>query len=223
MYVPRVKICCINSIDEARMAIRYGASAIGLVSEMPSGPGPIPEPLILEIASSIPPAVSSFLLTSLTDVKDIIEQQKRCRTNTIQLTDRLQKGTHTELKAALPGINIVQVIHVMGADAIEEAKEVAPNVDAILLDSGNPNLKKKELGGTGRTHDWDISRGIKESIDVPIFLAGGLRTGNVAAAIQNVKPYGVDLCSGFRTDDNLDETKLASFFKEVRRSMNIEH
>lgn len=205
------------------MAIRYGASAIGLVSEMPSGPGPIPESLILEIASSIPPAVASFLLTSLTDVKDIIEQQMRCRTNTIQLTDRLQNGTHAELKAALPGISIVQVIHVMGTDAIEEAKAVAPNVNAILLDSGNPNLKKKELGGTGRTHDWDISRGIKESVDVPTFLAGGLNPENVATAVRNVKPYGVDICTGVRTDDKLDEKKLASFFKEVRGSMNIEY
>ena len=216
MYVPRVKICCISSIDEARMAIQYGASAIGLVSEMPSGPGPIPESLIYEIASSIPPGIASFLLTSLTDVKDIVEQQKRCRTNTIQLTDRLQKGAHAELKAALPGINIVQVIHVMGADAIEEAKEVAPDVNGILLDSGNPNLKKKELGGTGRTHDWDISLRIRESVDVPIFLAGGLKPDNVAVAIQNVKPYGIDICTGVRTDDKLDEKKLASFFKEVR-------
>ncbi len=216
MYLPRVKICCIKSVDEAAMAVRYGASAIGLVSEMPSGPGPIPESSIAEIASTIPPGVATFLLTSLTDTRKVIEQQRRCRTNTIQLTDRLQTGTYAELRAALPGIRIVQVIHVISEAAIKEAREVAPEVHAILLDSGNPNLQKKELGGTGRTHDWDISRRVKESVRVPVFLAGGLREDNVVEAIRTVKPYAVDTCSGVRTDGDLDEEKTAAFFEKVR-------
>jgi phosphoribosylanthranilate isomerase len=216
MYIPRVKICCIQSIHEAAVAVRYGASAIGLVSEMPSGPGPIPESSIIEISSAIPPGVATFLLTSLTDAGEIIEQQRRCRTNTIQLTDRLQTGTYAELQDALPGIRIVQVIHVTAEDAIQEAKEVAPDVHAILLDSGNPSLQTKELGGTGKTHDWDISRRLKESVNVPVFLAGGLREDNVTEAIRTVKPYAVDVCSGVRTDGNLDEKKLATFFENVR-------
>ena len=187
MYVSRVKVCCIQNVHEAAMAVRYGASAIGLVSEMPSGPGPIPESSITEIASSIPPGVGTFLLTSLTDAREIIEQQRRCRTNTIQLTDRLQTGTYTDIRDALPGTCIVQVIHVITDDAIQEARTVAPEVHAILLDSGNPNLRKKELGGTGRTHDWDISRRIRESVNVPVFLAGGLRADNVVEAIRTVR------------------------------------
>ncbi len=201
------------------MAVQYGASAIGLVSEMPSGPGPIPESLITEISSTIPPGVGSFLLTSLTDVGEIIEQQRRCRTNTIQLTDRLQTGTYGELRASLPGISIVQVIHVTAEEAVKEAREVASEVHAILLDSGNPNLPKKELGGTGRTHDWNISRRIKECVQVPVFLAGGLRENNVVEAIRAVKPYAVDVCSGVRTDGNLDERKLAAFFEKVRKPL----
>lgn len=216
MYFPCVKICCIKSVDEAAMAIRYGASAIGLVSEMPSGPGPIPESLITKISTTIPPGVSTFLLTSLTDASEIIAQQKRCRTDTIQLTDRLQIGSHVKLRAALPGIKIVQVIHVLTDDATEEAREVAPEVHAILLDSGNPNRQKKELGGTGRTHDWDISRRIIKGVNVPVFLAGGLRGDNVDEVIRTVRPYGVDVCSGVRTNGHLDEVKLAAFIKKVR-------
>ena len=216
MYVPRVKICCIKSVDEAAMAVQYGASAIGLVSEMPSGPGPIPESLIFEISSTIPPGVAAFLLTSLTEGREIIEQLRRCSTNAVQLTDRLQTGAHAAIRTALPGIRIVQVIHVIGEDAIKEAKDVAPEVHAILLDSGNPNLRKKELGGTGRIHDWDLSRRITESVSVPVFLAGGLREDNVAEAIRTVNPYAVDVCSGVRTNGNLDEKKLAAFFEEVR-------
>ncbi len=219
MKIIRVKICCIGSIEEAKTAIKFGASALGLVSEMPSGPGVISEELISKIASITPPGISSFLLTSKQDVGSIVDQQRRCGTNTIQLCDRLIHGTYKELREALPGIKIVQVVHVTGEGSIEEAVHVSKNVDAILLDSGNQNLEVKELGGTGRVHDWSISRKIRESINIPLFLAGGLTSENVKEAIENVKPFGLDVCSGVRTNGKLDEKKLKLFFKSVNEIM----
>lgn len=200
------------------MAIEHGASAVGLVSEMPSGPGPIPESLIAEIAATIPPSVSSFLLTCRQDAASIINQQRRLRVNTIQLCDRLPAGSHRELRDALPGVSLVQVVHVTGPESVDEAISIAPQVDAVLLDSGNQSLEIKELGGTGRTHDWSLSRKIREAIDVPLFLAGGLRPHNVAAAIQEVQPFGIDVCSGLRTGGALDRHKLAEFFTAIRDS-----
>ena len=213
---PRVKICCIASVEEAWLAIEHGASAVGLVSAMPSGPGPIPETLIAEIAATIPPGVSSFLLTCLQDAASIIDQQRRLKVNTIQLCDRLPSGAHKELRESLPGVSLVQVVHVTGPESFAEAIAVAPNVDAVLLDSGNQSLAIKELGGTGRTHDWSLSRKIREAIDVPLFLAGGLKPHNVAAAIQEVQPFGIDVCSGLRTNGALDRHKLSDFFTQVR-------
>lgn len=213
---PRVKICCIASVEEAWLAIEHGASAVGLVSAMPSGPGPIPETLIAEIAATIPPGVSSFLLTCAQDTASIIDQQRRLKVNTIQLCDRLPSGAHKELREALPGVSLVQVVHVTGPESVAEAIAVAPNVDAVLLDSGNQSLAIKELGGTGRTHDWSLSRKIREAIDVPLFLAGGLKPHNVAAAIQEVQPFGIDVCSGLRTNGALDRHKLSDFFTQVR-------
>ena len=198
------------------MAIDSGANAIGLVSAMPSGPGPIPEDLIAEIAATVPPAVSSFLLTCLQDAPSIIDQQRRLRVNTIQICDRLTTGTYHEIHDALPGIKLVQVIHVTGPESVDEAISVAPNVDAILLDSGNQSLAIKELGGTGRTHDWSLSRKIREAIEVPLFLAGGLNPTNVAAAIREVQPFGIDVCSGLRTEGALDPQKLARFIRAIR-------
>ena len=203
-WAPRAKVCCISSIWEAGIAMRAGADAVGLVSDMPSGPGVIPEELIVEIARVVRPPIGSFLLTSLTDADAIVDQQRRCRTNTIQICDRLTRGTHDDLRASLPGISLVQVIHVAGPKSVDEAVAVAPFVNAILLDSGNPSLAIKELGGTGRQHNWAVSRSIRESVDVPVFLAGGLNAGNVREAIETVGPYGVDVCSGVRTD-GLDE------------------
>lgn len=212
---PRVKVCCIQSVEEAQLAIRYGASALGLVSRMPSGPGVIDEDLIAEIAARVPPPVATFLLTSAESAEEIIAQQRRTRVNTIQIVDRLQPGAHAELRRALPGISLVQVIHVTGEESIDEARSVASGVDALLLDSGNPKLAVKELGGTGRTHDWRISRRIREAVDVPVFLAGGLKAENVRDAIAAVGPFALDLCSGLRTGGALDEEKLARFFAEL--------
>jgi phosphoribosylanthranilate isomerase len=215
---PRVKICCIRSVDEAWMAIRHGAAAVGLVSEMPSGPGIIPEALIAQVAAIVPPAVSAFLLTSKPDAASIIAQQRRCGVDTLQLCDCLPSGDYRNLREALPGINLVQVIHVTGPESIEEAVSVAPHVDGLLLDSGNRSLPVKVLGGSGQIHDWQISRAIREAVDLPVFLAGGLNPDNVAEAIRQVGPFGVDVCTGVRTDGSLDEAKLIQFFNQIETS-----
>jgi phosphoribosylanthranilate isomerase len=215
--ITRVKICCISSYDEARMAIEYGASAIGLVGKMPSGPGPISDELIRHIAEIVPPPVATFLLTSETSVNRIIEHHHRTKTNTIQIVDSLSAGTYSQLKEGLPGVKIVQVIHVIDEKSVDEALEISGMVDAILLDSGNPNLKIKELGGTGRVHNWKLSRQIREGSRCPVFLAGGLNPENVRQAIEEVQPFAVDVCSGVRTDGKLDREKLEHFFSEVFR------
>lgn len=212
----RIKICCIQDIHEARLAIDAGADALGLVSEMPSGPGPIPEARIAEIAAAVPPAIGTFLLTSRQDAASLIDQQRRCGTNTLQLVDRTAGEDHARIREALPGIKIVQVVHVTGEGSISEAETAAPHVDAILLDSGNPSLPVKELGGTGRVHDWGISIRIRDAVRVPVFLAGGLHPGNVAEAIRAVEPFGVDVCSGVRTRGKLDPKKLEAFIGAAR-------
>ncbi|MEJ2052639.1 MAG: phosphoribosylanthranilate isomerase [Calditrichaceae bacterium] len=209
---PKVKICCIQSIEEARMAVSKGASAIGLVSEMPSGPGVIPERKIAEIAESVPEDIETFLLTSRQSVRDIVEQHKHCRTTTIQFVDVIKPEIFKELRIKLPHVKFVQVIHIMDQHSVEKAKFIESSVDYLLLDSGNTSLKIKKLGGTGRVHDWHISRQICETVSIPVYLAGGLNPDNVKSAIEKVKPYGVDVCSGLRTNGKLDEQKLNSFF-----------
>ena len=214
----RVKVCCIATTDEARSAVSLGASALGLVSAMPSGPGPIAEALIADIAATVPPGVATFLLTCRQDAPGIVTQQRRCRTNVVQLCDAITLDVHAELRAALPGIGLVQVIHVNGEASVAEAVAAAPHVDAILLDSGQPNAATKTLGGTGRRHDWTVSRHIRQAVAVPVWLAGGLTPDNVAEAIATVGPFGVDLCNGVRTAGRLDAAKLAAFMRATSRA-----
>jgi len=197
------------------LAIGCGASALGLVSAMPSGPGVISEEAIARIADTVPPPIATFLLTSEHLPDAIIAQQRRCRTNTLQLCDHLPATVYPRLRDELPGIALVQVIHVTDSVSVDYAVAAAGHVDALLLDSGNPNLAVKELGGTGRTHDWTLSRRIRDAIGIPLFLAGGLTPTNVADAVAAVQPFGLDLCSGVRTNDNLDPVRLRAFFAAI--------
>ena len=213
--LPRIKICCIKSAEEAALAISCGASAVGLVSSMPSGPGVITEDAIARIADTVPPPVATFLLTSERSPEAIIAQQRRCRTNTLQLCDHLPATVYPRLRDELPGIALVQVVHVTDSASVDYAVSAAAHVDALLLDSGNLSLAVKELGGTGRTHDWTLSRRIRDAVRIPVFLAGGLTPANVAAAIAAVQPFGLDVCSGVRTNDNLDPVKLCAFFAAI--------
>jgi phosphoribosylanthranilate isomerase len=217
MHRTRIKICCIQSEDEARLAIAQGADAVGLVATMPSGPGPIDDELIAAIAARVPPPVATFLLTSETDAEAIIAHARRCRTNTLQLVDHVAPEVYPRLRQALPGIKLVQVIHVGGEESVAEAVAAAAHADALLLDSGQPHAPIKILGGTGRVHDWALSRRIVEAAACPVFLAGGLHANNVQAAIAAVRPFGVDLCTGVRRADDyaLDPVKLAAFVAAV--------
>jgi phosphoribosylanthranilate isomerase len=217
MQKPRVKICCISSRQEAFDAIKFGASAIGLVGAMPSGPGVISDDEIFEIASRVPPPIATFLLTSETNSKQIIQHHKRVQTNTIQIVDELKDNDYRAIRETLPNTKLVQVVHVLDESSIDEALKLAELVDAILLDSGNPKLAVKELGGTGRTHNWNLSRKIVDQSTAPVFLAGGLNPENVREAIETVQPFGVDVCSGVRTDGRLDERKLFGFFAAIEK------
>jgi phosphoribosylanthranilate isomerase len=211
----RIKICCISSEEEARLAIALGADALGLVGKMPSGPGPIEDELIAAITRTIHPPIASFLLTSEQSSQRIIDHIRRTGANTVQIVDELTEGKYAHIREELPLLRLVQVIHVTGEESIDQALRVQDDIDAILLDSGNPKAAVKTLGGTGNTHNWDISRELVKAVKVPVFLAGGLNAGNVQEAIQKVRPFGVDICSGVRTKGLLDAAKLEQFVTAV--------
>jgi phosphoribosylanthranilate isomerase len=218
MKSPRIKICCIQSLAEARLAIRYGATELGFVSHMPSGPGVISENKIAEIIQHVPPSVNSVLLTSKQTVSDIVEQEQRCQADFIQLCDHLNNDVYAQLKEALPDVLLMHVIHINSEADIAEAIEMQHKVDMLLLDSGSKTATTKILGGTGKIHDWRISKKIVEQVSVPVFLAGGLNPENVAEAMKAVNPDGLDVCTGVRTDWCLAEAKLEAFTGAISRT-----
>lgn len=211
----RVKICCITDREALQLAVRHGADALGLVGPMPSGTGIIDLDTARRLAAATPPPVASFLLSCATEPEALLEQARQVAPTAIQIVDAVAPAAYALLRRELPALKIVQVVHVTGEATIRPALEVARQVDALLLDSGVPDAPVKVLGGTGRVHDWAISRRIAEASPVPVFLAGGLTPENVAEAIRTVRPFGVDLCTGLRTAGRLDEQKLAAFMRAV--------
>lgn len=211
----RLKVCCIASPEEARLAIAAGADALGLVAAMPTGPGPISDDLIREIASGVPASVATFLLTSRDDPRAVVEHIRLTGASCVQLVDdTVGDDVWSAIRDASPATRIVQVIHVRDERSVARALEAAEHVDTLLLDSGHP--AKRELGGTGRVHDWTLSRRIVERSKVPVFLAGGLNASNVGDAIRSVRPFGIDLCSGVRTNGALDEGKVRALVQAMR-------
>lgn len=212
----RVKICCMASVAEMQLAVAAGADAVGLVGAMPSGPGPIPDALIAAIATAIPPPVTGFLLTSETSADAIADHIRRTGAGVVQIVSHIEPREAERLSRLAPAVRRVQVIHVEDGSALDLIDAYAAHTHAFLLDSGRPDAAIPTLGGTGNVHDWDVSAAFVARSPLPVFLAGGLNAGNVAAAIRRVRPYGVDLCSGVRTDGALDPHKLAAFMAAVQ-------
>ncbi len=219
----RVKICCIMKSSEAQLALNQGADALGFVSHMPSGPGVLTDAAIRDLIRQLPGETDTWLLTAETQPEAILRQLDYTGATSVQLVDDAGSSTRSILHRERPDIKVVQVIHITPGKDPVPLSHWSNHADALLLDSGNPSGRQRELGGTGRTHDWDLSAKICENASIPVFLAGGLHAGNVVEALSRVKPAGIDVCSGVRTAGELDPTKLEEFMVIVRNAPSSTH
>lgn len=208
IFRTRLKVCCMASPEDIRLAVAYGADALGFVGPMPSGVGPLSISRITELVPLTPPPVASVLLTSKLTAPEILFEARECGCNTVQIVAHIDPAEYPALRR-IRALRFLQVVHVEDRASIALAKDYAGLADALLLDSGRPS--QDELGGTGRTHDWGLSAEIVRSVATPVLLAGGLDASNIVEAVRTVRPYGVDLCSRIRTDGKLDEAKLKAF------------
>lgn len=213
----RIKICCIASLEEAQLAIHAGADAVGFVCATPTSARSIDKQSVALITPLIPPPIETFLLTSERTASSIAKHVRLTGVSTVQILSPIGLAESKRLSELIPTVRRVQVIHVESEVALELIDTYAPFVHSFLLDSGRPNLNTPEYGGTGRTHDWSISAECVKKSPHPVYLAGGLTSENVREAIRLVRPFGVDLCSGVRTNSHLDPDKLKVFIAEVRR------
>jgi phosphoribosylanthranilate isomerase len=214
----RIKVCGIASADEARLAVEAGVDALGLNCVGPSSPRHIGDSAAAGITELTPPPVATFLLTVERTADTIAAHVRRSHPTAVQILWGIGPAEAARLADIEPHVRRVQVVHVESRAALKMIPIYGPHVHAFLLDSGRPSATTPELGGTGRQHDWAISAEFVKASHLPVFLAGGLTPANVGAAIQHVRPFGVDLSSGVRTAGQLDVSKLAAFASSVRKA-----
>ena len=217
----RVKICGIKTIEDARVAIEAGADAVGfLVGQgLPSSAKFLAPEAAAEIIQTIPLYIATVMVTTLDDVDAIIKNAQLTGVDTVQFHGNVTPEQIEHVREKLPHLRAYKVIHVYDEDVVEEAKKFEHIVDALEVDTAQKETGY--VGGTGKTHDWNISRRVVESVSVPVILAGGLTPDNIAEAIAKVHPYAVDVSSGVTNPDgSKDSGKARLFIERIRQTQS---
>ena len=212
----KVKICANKSIEDAKMSIDAGADIIGiLVGQEHTSNDFVDKYTAKKIADFAKGKCDISLVTHLTNADEIIELTKFIGNNVIQLHSDIEEIEVEKIKKEFPNVKLVRLIHVSAEGKICTDYKKIKYADYYLLDSFN--LKTNQVGGTGLIHDWNKSGELIRILDKPTFLAGGLNPNNVADAIKQANPYGVDVNSGCKNDNGIkDKEKVKLFIKNAK-------
>ena len=213
LKMTKVKICGITNEEDAVKAALFGADYVGFLVEIDFAEDKITREEAKELIKKLPLEVTPVFVTWLQKAKPIIEIVKEINPAIIQLHNDITLEEIGKIRRELPKIQITKTISVVNEDSIKEAKKYEKYVDYLLLDT---KLKGRK-GGTGKVHDWRISRKIVKSVKCKVFLAGGLNPDNVKEAIGKVKPYAIDTNNGVKLKPRKkDHKKLELFIKRAK-------
>ncbi len=216
-----VKICGIRRPEDALIAAGLGADAIGLlVGQKHNSPDFVSATVARDIARALPPSVEAVLVTRVEDVDEIERLLQQSEITTIQLHSEIAPSSVEGLRGRIPHLKIFKSVSVISADSVAYPEAFKKLVDGFVLDS--VNLATNQVGGTGKTHDWSVSRQIvMRYSEVPIILAGGLNSENVRSAIERVRPFGVDVNSGTKAADGFkDPPKMEAFIAQAKHEQS---
>ena len=204
----RVKICGTATFADLDCAVAAGADAVGFLMGIThvTQDAVTPETAAAMVAT-LPPFIVPVAVTHLTKPSDLIRIVELARCTTLQIQDVVTPDDIAEVREALPYLRIMKAVHVMDESAIATAKYFSDTADAILLDTRTAD----RIGGTGITHDWNISAKI-----VKVILAGGLTPENVTEAIIRVRPYAVDVHTGVKKNGVRDAERTRAFVTNAR-------
>ena len=212
----RVQIAGVSSVEEALAAADAGVDALGFTVRLPTGVHDgLTEAKARSIVAGLPPFVASVAITYVGAPREAVELCRYLGVTTLQLHGPFPTTEIPVLRVGLPHLKIIRAVHVTGPEAVAQARALARQVDALILDTYDPDTGRH--GATGKTHDWAISRQIVDEVPVPVILAGGLTPDNVAAAIAAVRPWGVDVHTGIeRPDGSRDLDRIRAFVRNTR-------
>lgn len=193
MTTTTIQIYTMQTPEEAEAVVALGVDHVGLTPAHRGLPGEISFSTAREIAQAVRGRATVVALSVEEKISDIAEMVRAVQPDILHLcapTGAVTPADVEQLRALVPGTPIMQAIAVTGPEALDEALSYVPVVEYLLLDSVDPTIPG--VGAAGTTHDWGVSAAIVEASTVPVILAGGLAPENVAAAIEAVRPWGVD-------------------------------
>ena len=205
----RVKICGVTNVADRNAVVASGADAVGVIHGVPvDTPREVDEDTAETLVAGVPPLVTSVLVTMPTTVQQAVKRVDEIDPNVVQVHDGLAPA---ELGALARRVT-QQIVAVVDAEA-DGIEAYASHADALLVDS----VDAEGGGGTGETHNWERTRDIVDSLDVPVILAGGLTPENVAEAVETVRPFAVDTASGVESSGGVkDHTAVKQFVANAR-------
>jgi len=217
--VPRIKICGMKDRISVRMAVRYGADAVGFITEVPvNTPRKIGRETARDLVASTPPFVTSVMVCMPDDLEQAMELIEYVRPDAVQIHSSMAVEELNQIKEA-SRMKLIKTVHIDQdtdiGNTLAYISQLEHIVDAILLDTKIDG----KTGGTGTVHDWTISKNVIAGSSLPVILAGGLKPGNVAEAVRTVRPYAVDAASGVETDGTKDEDKVMTFIQQVQGAL----
>ncbi len=207
----RVQIAGVSSLDEALACERAGVDALGFTVRLPHGiHDGLTEDKARSIIAALPPFLSTVAITYVDNAREAVELCRFLGVSTLQLHGDFPTAEIPLLRAGLPHLRVIRALNVVGPESVERVRDIQRRVDAVILDTFDPVTGMR--GATGKTHDWELSRQIVSRARVPVILAGGLTPDNVAAAIEQVGPWGVDVHTGVESEDGRrDLAKIREF------------
>lgn len=210
----KVKICGITNIKDALLAAELGADFLGFIVEISESEDSLSKDEAKNLIRQLPLEVIPVMVTYLNNAEEIVKVASYVIAGAVQLHSNISLPEIGKIRKALPKIKIIKAIHVIDEKVVSEAVKFSDYVDYILLDS----KAKGKIGGTGKTHDWSISRKIILKCKKPVLLAGGLNPENVLDAVRKIKPFGVDVNSGVKAKPRVkDAEKLRKFIENAKR------
>ena len=216
-----VKICGIRRHEDALIAAELGADAIGLlVGQKHNSPDFVSVTVARDISRALPLSVEAVLVTHIKEIDELERLLQEGDIMTVQLQSEIAPSSVEGLRGPLPPLKIFKSASVISADSVAYPEAFEKLVDGFVLDS--INVATGQVGGTGKTHDWSVSRQIVMRYpEVPIILAGGLNSENVRSAIEYVHPFGVDVNSGTKAADGFkDPRKMEAFIAQAKHEQS---
>ena len=209
----RVKICGITRKEDLAVAVDAGADAVGFLVGVPTSPRNLTLERAKMLLDLVPVFVDSVIVTAPETVEDIVEICETLKPSVIQIHGK-KNFVASQVRKKVKNTCLVKTVYVKPDILKEENIEELKQFDAVLLDS----FTKNQYGGTGKTHDWTVSKQIKEAVaPVPVILAGGLKPENVKEAILAVNPYAVDVASGVEASPGIkDHNKIHAFVENAK-------